>query len=399
MTVTGDCTSPGNTPVKPDSSTSGLISKPDPSTSVATKPTGSSVVINTVRPPLGTPTKSNVVPPPPIIPPLPNMGTVIETYPGSGYWNAVIGGAQLSDWSGLDPSKQRPISYKNYRNFNPGKEQVNDTIRTQGLATKFKRGDSVFNLVKAVKKHLISNGMDTVSYLPSPTDSTQMLSVLENYAHFITDLTKSSTLATSIQSKFDNWDSLNNESAYNFLVNSLDPELLSTLEETHFHIGESFSMTWIRMMKYIITTSTDHFKILIDEIKAMTPLTYPSQNIETMAEDMSKKLKELTDGGYYDPELIVDVISCFMKCSNVDSTGIFSDCLNNLHSTAKRVTASSHFLDKSAKTKVFNADHLDYKSVMQTVCSEYRYLFDKKPTQWEPAKLPKERHALLLTHE
>lgn len=391
--MSGEGTIPG--PLK-DTKTTGISDEP-------TKPKATVDESTIISNPAGK-LKATVIatPPPPttpITPPSPKMGTVIETYPGSGYWSAVLGGTPLHDWSGLDPSKQRPISYTNYRSFNPGKEQTNDYNRTKGLTTKFKRGDSVFNFIKAVNKHLTSNGMDTVSYLPSPTDPTKMLSVLENHAHFITDLTKSSNIATSIQSKFDNWDSLNNESAYKFLVNSLDPDLLSTLEETHFHIGESFAMTWIRMFKYIITTSTDHFKILIDEIKAMTPLTYPSQNIEKMAEEMSKKLKELTDGGYYDPELIVDVISCFMKCSNVDSSGIFSHCLNTLHSTAKRVTASSHFLDKPEKIKEFNKSNLDYKSIMQTVCAEYRYLFDKQPTQWEPAKLPKERHALLLTHE
>jgi hypothetical protein len=59
--------------------------------------------------------------------------------------------------------------------------------RSTGIDNKFKHSDDLAMFIREVSEHLIDTGMDTISYLPSPTDTTKMCSVLTEYSKYSAD--------------------------------------------------------------------------------------------------------------------------------------------------------------------------------------------------------------------
>ena len=130
-------------------------------------------------------------------------------------WCAWTGGVPLPDWSGLDPkSPTSPSDDYQFRPHNPGYSQKGTKFRETGLDSKFKRDDHLLDFISHVMTYLKRTGMDTISYLPDPTDPSRVANVVEDYSKF--DLNDSIATARTLRStNFDRFDCNNDDSAKN----------------------------------------------------------------------------------------------------------------------------------------------------------------------------------------
>ena len=143
-------------------------------------------------------------------PPTPKMGNVqqisdTEVVP----WT---GGVPKVDWSGLtDASKLLPITPSMYRAI-ASKDAKSYQFRIRGLSKKL---DSTLTtplntFISAFMKHMQLHGLDTITYLVDPGDSTKMCSVVTHYTRF--KLSNVTTASKNLyENHFDAYDKANDQ--------------------------------------------------------------------------------------------------------------------------------------------------------------------------------------------
>ena len=96
-------------------------------------------------------------------------------------------------------------------------------------------------------KHLSSHGLDTISYLRDPTDSSKVLVVIKKHARFSSNLKNAKVLSTIFSKRFDEQDQSNDSAAKAFLLDSLELKFSQVLERK-IKDDDSFAMVWLRMI-------------------------------------------------------------------------------------------------------------------------------------------------------
>ncbi len=104
----------------------------------------------------------------------PKNGDVVTNTDGK--WDVWTGGKPKEDWSGLDNNAAKTYESPNQlRSTYAGSAQKGYNYRKTGLVTKFGSDDDLPTFQEAVMEHLIDTGMDTISHLPDPKDTTKMI--------------------------------------------------------------------------------------------------------------------------------------------------------------------------------------------------------------------------------
>ena len=267
-------------------------------------------------------------------PPNPTMGVYTESYHGSKEWTASSGGVPLRNWSGIDhsapkssssPWKNRPLSQaarsKIYRYLiNP-------------LEPKFEEGLNINHFRKDVNKHLVTYGLDTIAYLPDPSNNNKVANVVIDYPLFVGNLINSLKLAKDTQAKYDEMDNFNFGAATAFLTKSLEDKFSRRLD-LHVEPEDSFATTWLRLMKLITSVGPRHYDRLKERVRTCNPTKYEHENITLMAEDIGISIGELESANQYEPALTQSMLSSINNtCSD---KGLFSF---ELMSVLKRVSS------------------------------------------------------------
>ena len=73
-------------------------------------------------------------------------------------------------------------------------------MRSTGLKNKFCETDDVLAFQAHVGKHLWAHGLESIAYLPDPSDTSQVLSVVESHPKYIIDISKTEELAKEFKS-------------------------------------------------------------------------------------------------------------------------------------------------------------------------------------------------------
>ena len=169
---------------------------------------------------------------PSAIPPVnPNMGVFLEQAPpGSGKWIIRMGGKPLSDFSGLLPDQVYGVTPFHFRKADVTEDVKGFNVRSKGLKEKFSKTDDVLHFQAHVWKHLWAHGLDTISYLQDPSDTSRLLNVVEHHPKYTSDLKKTAVLADKFRNEFDDFDKSNDEAAKSFLLNSLENKLSAAVE-------------------------------------------------------------------------------------------------------------------------------------------------------------------------
>ena len=106
------------------------------------------------------------------------------TQVGKDLWAPWTGGKPKTDWSGLEVPKPSSIEPNQYRSTSVSGLSKGQHYRTQGLSSKFSRTKDLMTFQEKVMDHLVDHGLDTITYLTDPGDSSKLVSVLTDHGRF-----------------------------------------------------------------------------------------------------------------------------------------------------------------------------------------------------------------------
>ena len=327
-------------------------------------------------------------------PPKPKMGSCEETYPGSGVFYYVFGGEPSRYWQSIkDPSK-RSFSDLCFRSLDPVSGQKSTRLRTKGISKKYESRKSLTEFQSLVWDHLVKYGLDTMSYLPDPKDDNLMLSVIKNHAQFTGNIDQCIDKSNRLQLSFDTWDKKHDMEAKTFLLDSLSEELRRDFRPFHSEVSDSFAITWLKLVHYLVSSNSKNFDKIKETIRSMRPQQYAGQNIEKMAADYILKSEELVNGGYFDFSLILSMVDGFL-CATPDSRGTFHHAMNTLRYEVDTLQQKTVFMDRNKQEEEYALSRLSFKDVCYRAVKVYKTLCDDN--SWEPKKLPRDRNAPATT--
>ena len=209
-------------------------------------------------------------------PPKPNMGGLVSL--SKSEWAAWTGGKPLSDWSGLDPTA---------RDYHVSPNQLRPALASSAqkgynyVVLALPRNTSTLPRPTCPSsrtpcgKHLRNSGMDTISYLPDPEDTTKMTSVVTNHARFT--LRTAKKLGAIQLTRYDPYDTMNDDAARTFLLESITPTISYKIEEKLDDDDPAFFVVWLEFIQTIQSTSIERFEDLKLGIKNRHPSQYPGE--------------------------------------------------------------------------------------------------------------------------
>ena len=324
----------------------------------------------------------------------PLMGSTEETYSGSGSYYYAFGGKPKFDWSGLDPTSNRIMTDLSLRPLDPVTGQKSSIYRRAGLSKKFAQAHNLSTFQKKVWDHLVKYGLDTMAYLPDPSELKTVLPVVTHHARFTGDINKATTSSINLQKKFDLWDMKHDNEAKSFLLDSIDDDILRGLEPFQ-KTEDTFAITWLKLVHYLVTTTAKTYDDMKAKLRSKRPQQYSGQNIEQMSSELMIIAKELDNAGYYAHSLTLNIVDSFLNASQ-DQQGTFHHALNTLRTQVDDLVQETVFLAKADQDLKFASRRLTYTDVCLKAVKCYRDLVHN--SKWEPAKLPKDRQAPASVH-
>ena len=157
--------------------------------------------------------------------PTPIMGGLQKQ--SDGYWTAWTGGKPNSLWTALLKETPSSINPTQFRPTSIGSSSKARYYRTQGLADRFTRKSDLFTFQREVMEHLEEYGMDSITYLPSPTDPDKMISIISDHGRYT--LKQARELEKAQIALYDTYDHNNMKDAKKFLLASISGKLKTQL--------------------------------------------------------------------------------------------------------------------------------------------------------------------------
>ena len=312
-------------------------------------------------------------------PPKPIMGAVIALSKDS--WSAWTGGMPKADWTGLDPSSQLETTSPNQlRPVYVSAAQKGYNHRRTGMTTLFNPADDLISFQNAVWDHLTDTGMDTIAYLPDPTDETMMSNVVKSHARYTVQ--SAQLLVKKQLVKYDKYDKTNDKAARTYLLASLTGTLSNKVAEK-LEDSDPFPIVWLQFLKAIQSTSIERFEDLKASIKLRLPSQYPGENLEQLAAQFRKDALELTTAGQYDHNLTLSMMKIFLLAGGSGNED-FRFPLRATKQKLEQALLDIGFKEKGAANEHMSKLKLTYKDVCTQAEDTYRTLFDRK--EWPPAK-------------
>ena len=311
-------------------------------------------------------------------PPQPIMGG-LDTIP-SGDVVAWTGGKPSHLWRGLQRAPAGPTSPDQYRSGSVGTAQKSRAHRIKGLDPKFKRHDNLQVFRDKVWSHLQDCGLDTISYLPDPAVTAQMISCVEQHEHLKSG--EATQTVTAQLAHYDAYDKNNDGDAIKFLLNSLDDELLSELR-TIRHDNDPFPVTYLHLMEIITSASIESFEVLKNTLKARRATDYPGQDISKLAMQFRLDAQTLENAGQYTENLTLDMVNAFLAAGgreNEDFRFGLRMMKEQLHPLLSRIA----FLPPPQQATEVARAHLSYHDVCKAATDKYRSQLNLR--KWPPAR-------------
>ena len=312
-------------------------------------------------------------------PPKPIMGEVIALSKDS--WSAWTGGKPKSDWTGLDPSSQLETTSPNQlRPVYVSAAQKGYNHRRTGMTTLFNSADDFISFQNSVWNHLTNTGMDSIAYLPDPTDETKMSNVVKSHARYTVQ--SAQLLIKKELVRYDTYDKMNDKAARAYLLASLAVELSNKIAEK-LEESDPFPIVWLQFLKAIQSTSIERFEDLKSSIKLRLPSQYPGENLEHLAAQFRKDAVELTTAGQYDHNLTLSMMKTFLLAGGSGNED-FRFPLRATKQKLEQALLDIGFKERGAANEHMINLRLTYKDVCTQAEDIYRTLFDRK--EWPPAR-------------
>ena len=222
--------------------------------------------------------------------------------------------------------------------------------------------------------------MDSIAYLPDPTDKTKVSDVVKSHSRYTVQSAK--TLIQGQVELYDKYDKTNDKAAHNYLLASLTP-LLSNKVSEKLDDADPFPIAWLQFLKAIQSTSIERFEDHKTSIKLPLPSQYPGENLEQLATQFRKDALELMTAGQYDNNLTLSMMKIFLLAGGSGN----EDYRFPLRATKQKLEQA--LLDIGFKEKTAANNHMsELKLTHKDVCAQaedtYRTLYDRK--EWPPAR-------------
>jgi hypothetical protein len=164
------------------------------------------------------------------------------------------------------PLQQRPLSVKG------------DTTkeRCTGLTEKFKLGGDFVKFQREVESHLKEHRLGTISYIPDPSNDTDMISIVTHHARYST-LEILLEAVKPQQARADSYGRGNDRDAIKFLLKSLDKSLIRTLISLILKEKQSFVNLWFVLVDLKQKHTVAYLDTVKAEIRAIIPENFPGK--------------------------------------------------------------------------------------------------------------------------
>jgi hypothetical protein len=325
-------------------------------------------------------------------PPTPLMGGLVQIT--SSDWCAWTGGKPLADWTALDPTAPTsPSDDYQLRPSSPGSSQKSTRYREIGLATKFTRNSHLLDFVDVVHTYLTRTGLDTITYLPDPSDPTTMISAVDKCSKF--DLTPAITAARQLRTdNFDKFHRNNDDSAHNWLLDSLDPTLHKDVTD-RLLLDDGLVSHWLQLIHLVQSTSFNRFTVIKRDIESsLTLFKVPGQNVKELASKFLAKARELDNHGFYEHRLTLCMLDRFLEGGGTNNdvpTMQYRHTLFQLRQTLDQALIRIGRLSTDEQNQHMATSGLTYRDICSKAEEEWRKLYDDN--KWAPAKTRRDPRA------
>ena len=156
------------------------------------------------------------------------------------------------------PAAGSPLSSpEKYRSSSVGSAQKSRNYCTKGLNPKFKKSANLQVFHDRLWSHFPDHGLNTVTYIPDPASTMEMISCILQHERLSTDdVTQSIVQQLQL---YDAYNHANDRDAVKYLLESLDDELLSKLCSMKMD-EDSFPVVYAYLTAILMSTSIEGFK-------------------------------------------------------------------------------------------------------------------------------------------
>lgn len=298
---------------------------------------------------------------------------------------AWTGGVPKADWSALDETQStKPYSTYCQRNTDNWNEENKANFR-RSTAPKGLQIKSTTTNLYAIKStlwaHMCKHGLDTIFYVPDPQNNTKVINVIENHSKL--DSAYVRTAVAKFQAKWDDYDTANDESARDVLINSLESTFHEHLRSLKLE-RMSAADVWMAIARSIRSTSTQYFDDLRQKIRTSSPRTVPNQNIMVYCRFLRETIEDLVQANEWQWSLLLNIVQNLVEANNATFQS-----QQHLHiiSVDKMLRSLSSIPADDAEEFV-RSKQLHYDDILTSAEDLYKTLLDNG--KWEPAKIPKD---------
>ena len=295
-------------------------------------------------------------------------------------WTAWTGGQPNHNWDNLDLVARG--QYKNPNQFryqDPSYDSKGYNRRAIASETKFEKGDDLRTFKLDVTKHFVKHGMDSITYLNDPENSTEMISVIDNHARFTVETARNKSAI--FVNKFDKYDDSNNEAALEYLLGSLGPTLLQSVRDD-LEPTDPFTVVWLIIIKNIQSTSIDTYQDMKNQIRALKPSHYEGQNIQLLTREFRRIADQLVSAGHYDHTLTLVMLESLLTAGGVGNQ-TYTLPLLILQMELNKGLLKIPFMSKEDAHRFLATEGLLYKDVCRIAVEHYELQANRN--KWPPA--------------
>jgi hypothetical protein len=296
------------------------------------------------------------------------------------------GGIPKHDWSGLVTVSPIPLSPHQVRSQSESEQNKDWTRRTTPAAILLSKDDpkqSLFQFASVVYKHAEGVGCDTIFYCPSIIDPTVMICVLNQFEQVTLDHVV--TEVTTLLPKWDIYDKGNDLSMKNYLLKSISPTLAEDIEMEMSLQGDTASILWMRIVRKVLDGSMARFEKKKEELKGLSPLKEPGQNVSLYCIKVRRILNELWQARQFDWTLILHIVSAF---SEVTVPQFFATTYCFMLPIADAKIKSIQHMTLDAANRILLATPIHWIKLLSD--AEDMYSSYVSQGKWPPAKSPKD---------
>ncbi len=282
---------------------------------------------------------------------------------------AWTGGEPKSGWTGLVDPMPPSVKPTQYRPTSIGSSTKSQYYRTAGLSAKFSRKSDLQTFQKEVFAHLKKYGMDSITYLPSPTNDGIMITVVSDHARYTLD--EATELEEDRKELYDFYDYGNISDAREFLLDSVDEDLKKQLYES-CDDEDTFIVYWMNLMLLIGSVSVDRFERMKNILKACKLSQYSGHDVSSLCSDYLTDWKKLHGASMYDQKLTLHMVKTIMEGGNEDFRYELRGIKKDLDAKLLAIRYQPY---ESAQQEMVKAK-LDVRTVLKKAKEEYRKLLD-----------------------